>query len=692
MTCGTGVPGPNGLWVAVHVIAQWDGWTPSVTTPPSDPGVSRSRGDCWRIESRSPRVPGSVSMSGATVASVSGSQRRRATAAHFLVAAILAAGLGVVVDAGPALAEDPPDFLLAWGTTGSADGEFVRPRGIAIDDQHYVYVVDGFNHRVQKFAPDGTFVTKWGSDNSGPAQLYNPSGIAVDTAHNVYVTDVGLNRVLKFTSTGSFITGWGSTGTADGQFHGAVGVTVDGDGYVYVTDAVNNRVQKFTSDGTFVTKWGTPGSGTGQLDTPQGITADAFGNIYVSDSSNGRVQRFSSTGAYLSHWGAPGPGPGQFQAVLGIDTDSTGNVYVSTYDRVQKFSPNGSLLAGWGSLGSAEGQFDAPMWLAVSANGYVYVSDRDNDRVEVFGHGSPPPPQRSPVNYAALGDSYSSGEGVRPYFTGTDTPINRCHRSSTAYPVLLRLPGLGQTVPLHDLAGPGGPGWRFQACSGATTANVDLVGQGGRATQLATLDAWARHPTMISLTIGGNDVGFKDILVDCAQPDCLPSVYRTVDLAVDRLERHLDRLLPRLRSRATSVWLLNYPSVFPDTAAEQNCFKLRLFSRAEQNYLRSAQRRVHRVMKNAAARAGVHFVDVSGWFANHEPCADGGEWVSGPVLGTTEDPVGPGSFHPNGRGQREYARAFAVAIATRQSAGCALDPTGLPMNPAPDATPDPTCG
>ena len=99
-----------------------------------------------------------------------------------------------------ALAQTPPCFLLKWGSTGSGDGQFNAPGGIAIDSSNNVYVVDKSNHRIQKFTSTGGFITKWGSSGSGDGQFNVPIGVAVDSSNNVYVSDSGNNRVQKFAS------------------------------------------------------------------------------------------------------------------------------------------------------------------------------------------------------------------------------------------------------------------------------------------------------------------------------------------------------------------------------------------------------------------------------------------------------------------------------------------------------------
>ena len=109
-------------------------------------------------------------------------------------------------------------------------------------------MVDYDNSRIQKFNSSGTFITKWGSSGSGDGQFAEPQGIAVDSSGNVYVADHYNNRIQKFDSSGTFITKWGSSGSGDGQFDDPTGIAVDSSGNVYVADRDNYRIQKFAPD------------------------------------------------------------------------------------------------------------------------------------------------------------------------------------------------------------------------------------------------------------------------------------------------------------------------------------------------------------------------------------------------------------------------------------------------------------
>ena len=286
-------------------------------------------------------------------------------------------------------------FVLKWGTSGTADGQFIGPRGIAVDSGGNVYVAGG-DPRIQKFDSSGAFLlTFGGSGSSNPGEFVAPAGVAVDSSGNIYVTESFSDRtkdfVQKFDSSGTFLTSWGTQGAGNSQFFGAAGVAVDASGNVYVADPGNNRIQKFTSAGAFITKWGSNGSGDGQFSGPQGVSVDSSGNVYVADTLNNRIQKFDSSGMFITKWGSAGSADGQFMGPGGVSADTSGNVYVSDTgnSRIQKFSPSGMFLETFGTSGSGDGQFSGPQYLAAGATGDIYVADNGNDRVQKLGAASP---------------------------------------------------------------------------------------------------------------------------------------------------------------------------------------------------------------------------------------------------------------------------------------------------------------
>ena len=316
----------------------------------------------------------------------------RGCVVRVVAGALMASTLIVVAPVGPADAtENPPPFILAWGGSGSGNGQFGTPQGIAVDGDGAVYVVDMLNDRVNKFTSAGAFITRWGSFGSGNGEFNRPAGIAVDDAGSVYVADSGNHRIQKFTSTGTFVTEWGRRGSASGRFRYPLGLAIDGGGSVSVTDSGNHRVQKFTSTGAFIDEWGSRGTGNGQFDGPIGVAVDSDGYVYVADTFNFRVQKFTSTGTFVAKWGSRGSGNGQFGAGRaggpgGLAVDVGGNVYVTdSTDRIEKFTSTGEFLTKWGTAGSGDGQFNVASDVAVDGDGNVYVTDTGNSRVQKFG-------------------------------------------------------------------------------------------------------------------------------------------------------------------------------------------------------------------------------------------------------------------------------------------------------------------
>ncbi|MEA2051780.1 MAG: choice-of-anchor U domain-containing protein [Euryarchaeota archaeon] len=297
-----------------------------------------------------------------------------------------------------ASAEGGYDFITQWGTTGSGDGQFNRPSGVAVDSSGNVFVADTFNRRIQKFDSCGTYITQWGSSDSGDGQFSRPCGVAVDSSGNVFVADTYNHRIQKFDSSGGYITKWGSSGTSSGKFYRPCGVAVDSSGNVFVADTYNSRIQKFDSSGGYITKWGIYGR-------PFGVAVDGSGNVFVADTFNHRIQKFDSCGTYITQWGSGGTGDGQFNRPFGVAVDSSGNVFVAdTYNhRIQKFDSCGTYITQWGSGGTGDGQFYRPCGVAVDSSGNVFVADTCNHRIQKFG------PELAPAISVTKTASPSSG-------------------------------------------------------------------------------------------------------------------------------------------------------------------------------------------------------------------------------------------------------------------------------------------
>ncbi len=277
-------------------------------------------------------------------------------------------------------------LVAQWGRAGTGDGEFGYPKGVAVDGDGFVYVVDNVNDRVQRFTSAGVFVSAWGGTGAGTGRFNGPEKIAIDAGGVVYVTDAGNRRVQRFTRDGIFISTWGGEGTGEGEFLHPFGVAA-GDGLVWVSDNLAHRVQRFTADGSFLSAWGSQGSGDGEFDGPSGCAYRAGGGrVVVCDCRNDRVGRFLPAGGLDGWFGAGGAGDGEFHCPSDAAVDGAGSIYVCDLgnDRVQIFSPSGVFVAKLGSTGSGEGEFDHPEGIAVDAQGNLYVADGRNHRIQKF--------------------------------------------------------------------------------------------------------------------------------------------------------------------------------------------------------------------------------------------------------------------------------------------------------------------
>jgi sugar lactone lactonase YvrE len=298
-------------------------------------------------------------------------------------------------------------FVAEWP---EADIGRIGPTGMAIDTiggVQYLYVADDPLGRIIKInLATGARVAVWGGTGTADGQFNAPYGIAVDpVSHDLYIAERGNHRISRITSSGTFVLKWGILGTDAGYFDQPVGIAADATGNVYVVDHNNNRVQKFHISGTGATAsvqvvavWGGLGSLPGQFNGPYGITLDAANNLWVADGRNHRLQKFDVNGRYLSSFGTFGSGPGQFITPTWVNFDAAGNYYVAETNsdpqntaatdlqnqRIQKFSPTGAFLLQWGNYGELGGQFKLPFDVVVDKNGNAYVSDYYNTRLEVF--------------------------------------------------------------------------------------------------------------------------------------------------------------------------------------------------------------------------------------------------------------------------------------------------------------------
>jgi lysophospholipase L1-like esterase len=227
------------------------------------------------------------------------------------------------------------------------------------------------------------------------------------------------------------------------------------------------------------------------------------------------------------------------------------------------------------------------------------------------------PAQAAAPAYVALGDSYSSGTGTRAYINdGTS-----CQRSTQAYPSLI--------------ATARGYALNFRACSGATITDVTN-------TQLSALTSATSY---VTISVGGNDAGFADVLTECAQPwwssNCDGAINTAQAFINNTLRGRLNTLYAGIRSRSpyAKVVIVGYPRIFNG----EDCNAFTWFSPEEETRLNQTADLLNSRLAGAASAAGFSFANPTSRCIGHAVC-DADEWING-----LSNPISE-SYHPKATG------------------------------------------
>ena len=240
-----------------------------------------------------------------------------------------------------------------------------------------------------------------------------------------------------------------------------------------------------------------------------------------------------------------------------------------------------------------------------------------------------PASAQTAVNYVALGDSYSSGVGAGSYSGGS------CDRSANAYPQLWANAHAGTAL-------------SFVACSGATTSDVIS----------SQLSALSSATNLVSITIGGNDVGFENVMITCvlgSTGDCVSAVDQAENEANTQLPGALNTLFADISADAPNarVVVLGYPE-FYDLSKSSGCIGL---STTDRTALDGGADLLDSVIQAATAgHAGFAYAEIRPAFAGHEIC-DSSSWLHSVDWLNLGD-----SYHPTASGQSgAYYPVFSAA-------------------------------
>ena len=266
--------------------------------------------------------------------------------------------------------------------------------------------------------------------------------------------------------------------------------------------------------------------------------------------------------------------------------------------------------------------------------------------------------------YVALGDSYTAAPGITD---PTGTPAG-CDRSSGNYPALVAAE-----------LGLKGRNFRDVSCSGATTTDLTDAQHTDDGTNSPQLRAISSTTRLITIGIGGNDIGFSSMIKRCVAMGALyemtgsgkyiaedapcernyvngdsDAVKAKIATAGDRLTRVLTEV--KRRAPEARVYVVSYPALLPSDAAD--CGREMSLAPGDVTFLREKEQQLNSMLRQRASEAGVSYVDTYTPSADHNACtAKDTRWIE-PLV--PQNPAAP--VHPNARGERGMADAVLHTI------------------------------
>jgi lysophospholipase L1-like esterase len=258
----------------------------------------------------------------------------------------------------------------------------------------------------------------------------------------------------------------------------------------------------------------------------------------------------------------------------------------------------------------------------------------------------------SAANWAGLGDSYAAG----PLIPNQQLNPLGCLRSDHNF-AHLAAASLGRS--LADVS-----------CSGAKTDDMtapqDVTPGPANPPQFNALTA---DTQIVTLQIGGNDIGFTSILQNCAtaNPFAHPCRDKYVVNGRDTLADKIAATAPKIaavlrgihaRSPSARVFVVNYAAILPETGS--GCWPQVPIAFTDVPYLRSVEKNLNAMLAQQAAANGARIVDDYTASIGRDACKSAStRWVEPLVPGNAAAP-----FHPNARGEAGIAAVVASAVSS----------------------------
>ncbi|GAX54586.1 SGNH/GDSL hydrolase family protein [Streptomyces olivochromogenes] len=266
--------------------------------------------------------------------------------------------------------------------------------------------------------------------------------------------------------------------------------------------------------------------------------------------------------------------------------------------------------------------------------------------------------------YVALGDSYTAGPRI-PDRTGSPAG---CDRSDHDYPALVA-----------ERLGLRAADFRDVSCSGATVADLTTPQSTDDGTNPAQLSALSAGTRLVTLGIGGNDIGFASLVTTCVKAgvfydmtgrgkytgDDAPcrgkyvsgdtdDVQRKIDTAGERLSEALAEV--KRRAPKAHVYVVGYPAILP--AHGSGCADDLTLAPGDATYLHDKEQQLNAVLRERAQDAGAGYVDTYKPSVGRDACSGRDtRWIEPLLPGLPAAPM-----HPNERGARGMADAVLRAV------------------------------
>lgn len=311
--------------------------------------------------------------------------------------------------------------------------------------------------------------------------------------------------------------------------------------------------------------------------------------------------------------------------------------------------------------------------------------------------------ETDPMIIVSMGDSYSSGDGLEPYY-GQDKSIEKRikdqdwlgHRSTISWPALIEVPGYSGTMADYKVNGSSTARcqWYFVAAGGAKTANITTTYQKIGVNKAEYTDSGVTYAQYtrylypqidvfekingkvdyVTITIGGNDVGFGNLVKACAKHSSYLG-NATTDEILERQLKNVDEIKAQLKDTylalieaagpQAAILAVGYPKLLDENG------KGSLYTPEEAAYLNNCVHEYNTEMEKQISRLreeglNIYFVNVEEAFEGHLAFSKD-PWISG-IIGPKPQElndaaiISGSSLHPTAEGAKAYAKCVNEVI------------------------------